>query len=413
MQITTHDHWQGSLNVGILEGYVRFILMCGLCDLPLADHTLNTTNDDLALCKRLDFDYYDLGDEFFSTDPVEDFDYYSYPANPRVVIPYTNFSYNPGGMFDAEEDPSDFDPDSSVATHAAEFDELHSYYQAEMAKVDALDRWYDNEPDYCTHATARWNNTRVVHPYAQPRTFVQVGDRMLTESDAPLATERKRDETPINSIHGFTSEVLVDPDLTEKHQQRIVNAYWGNDRKFHIGGITISHHPVTNQIIARCSHSDCYDNVTKDQRFFPYTGDYSRDSLMDFAFRCFRHGNNHAANWILAREDFTFIHATNCDESEHHIAYKNASVRLKDWATGTFTVTTRPVPVATACNSHKPLVVIADLDHNDKHACYRFLKLHQKFCHDSKCRCTHYESLLWDELFGSSLTNSPKEYAHA
>lgn len=391
-------------------------LMCGLCNKPFNLHNnvqelslfriINPDNSPYETCARRYSDYnrmsvftdFDIIEGYhFPLEPLP-MDYWQVANNPHLVLPYQDYSYDPAGIFEEE-----LLLDANQG-HEPEFEELHDYYLQELAALDALDNWTDNEPTQCTIAIDRWLNTSAPVQYAQPLTSPKAFPEMSYQPSTPLATDKVREASPINPevIHNFTSQVLINPELTDAFQKRVFNYWKGNDGKYHIGQLTLGRTPQ-GQPTATCTHPWCYNKDTGRQTTYYFQGDYinpSRSAMEDWLLRLIRHGNNHGPFWLTSRPDFTYLHAENCDTSKHHIQYKTQMFK----SYGKYV--TAQVPISTRCNTERPVFVATELTPDSLLDCYQFLKEHQRYCQDTRCTCAEYESMLWDCIYGNTLTHN-------
>lgn len=240
-------------------------------------------------------------------------------------------------------------------------------------------RYDDVEPTRCTHATAWWSNTQ--HGYYtdnhlpkpmkvrnkqtgtysritfnEGATYEQVADQLDFEDPRLMALE-------FNELMGFTSAKLIDLGITAKFHNTVYNIYVGDyDRKLHVGSCVISR-TVDNRIQAQCSRKNCKATLVA-----PHFDDITREDMETFIHAVIRHGNNHGPEFITKREDFTYIHATNCDTNHSHNAPCNARA------------------------SYERFEDITALQGSD--SVLDFLIKHRKVCTSSDCRCTHYYHLI-------------------
>lgn len=234
-----------------------------------------------------------------------------------------------------------------------------------------LSNWRDVEPKRCTTAFHWWTNTRSPKIYMDAPNHVPEGfntDESYVQDYAEIDYSKTMlDQSPLlmryefNELQAFTSELLIDADITERFQYKVFNAYVGRDEKFHIGLLTFER-PSPDVVQVVCKRGGCKLNVITHV-------DVSRTEMEDFVLNCIRHGNNHGPDWLIQRSDFTRIHANNCD-----VAHSPQE----------------------ACNANAPRYFVNELNAEDFEAVFNFLIQHRKFCSrkSSDCRCTHYYHLL-------------------
>lgn len=403
------------------EGFLPEVQCCGRCSRPLTQHPflVNELNDPYFYsCERFpdltsetvyfaddDLVYNDAEvdpdtDEEWSTEFIPGFDYIAlvdFEGNPRqsLVFDAPDYSYNPADIF------------TDDVAHEREFNGLHDHYQKELRSLDSLERWSDNEPEFCTIAIDRWRDRNHKFPYAEPKTSVTLpsGTLYFPGSKVPLATERIQQVlTTDEQVHGFTSRVLESYIITERYQNKFLNIFKGRDGNLHIGMLTIEY-DQHSMPIATCKHGDCRGRVFSFRSHFAIPP--TRQAMEDFILTLIRHGNNHGPDWYTGRSDFTYIHAVNCDTTEHQITYRTAMIESYGQEFEAM------LPVVTPCNSHKPTIFAAMIDPKNLTQTYKFLKQHMRFCRSTNCKCNHYESLLWDRLYGATLVPDSKEFNNA
>lgn len=254
-----------------------------------------------------------------------------------------------------------------------DFDTFSNEY-ANRESDSSLYRYNDIEPDVVTGVTERWSNSRVRFPYDNANHLPTQPGRTFTLTPYYKQRERLDWNTPevrsalmFEELNGFASELIINPEITHKKHLNVFNGYFGTkDRKFHIGLLTFDNDEVNKILTVKCGHGQCH------YRKNPLVLDYSTCSLSDLeqiAHAIIRHGNNHGPDWITKRQDFTYIHAMNCDAKHdtHSTIQCNANV----------------TPAISAASLDGSLDNVID-----------FLISHRKHCRNIECRCTHYYHLL-------------------
>lgn len=327
-----------------------FQFMCYVCDKPLRNHPID---NDFDQCDR---------------DPNEEhvFDYLQYQGYDHMVLPYEDFSGNGAGITD-------------LLDHSEEWawDDLHAYMTSESEKLDHIvNSWSDQEPDVCTYAIDRWSSNYGMVRYSYGKPNVPKGFRHTLDE---LATDNRKTAF-VEGQDGFSTEKLIDYHITALYAARFFNVYRGRvDGKLRIGNLRFEFSDTTVEAI--CFHRNCdYRNKPLGKRLsLTVSLDATREEQEDFVLACIRHGNNHGPDWIVNREDFAYIHSTTCD-TKH--------------------------PQFQACNNNHAEVRITSLEPEDAHLALNFLQEHKQYCRSTQCQCDHYESILWDTVYGVSVAVS-------
>lgn len=250
-------------------------------------------------------------------------------------------------------------------------DEWQGIYEL-REQLPNLSNWRDVEPKRCTVAYHWWTADRKAHAYTEPNrvpTGFYSEESYVQQYEALDFNNPRLMRLEFNDLKAFTSELLINADITEAFQYKVFNAFIGRDQKFHIGLLTFE--KDSEKVSVTCKHNGCYYR----NHAYSVPLDIDRTYMEDFVLNCIRHGNNHGPDWLVKRKDFTFIHANNCDTN--HGRSEN-------------------------CNANQPRIFVNELNSESFDHVFNFLIHHRKFCTNSDCRCTHYYHLL-----------NERNYAHA
>lgn len=261
-------------------------------------------------------------------------------------------------------------------------------WDAIYANRDAYQRveyftYRDVEPKRCTHAARWWHyftNTTTLNcggyggPYI-PKGFYET-ETYRQRYNALNFEDRALGSLEFEELQAFATETLIDAQITENYQYRFFNIYPGRDGKLHIGLLTFATAPNGLPQVT-CSQSGCYYRTHPHVMPAADPENPTRKEMEDFIIACIRHGNNHGPSWYVNRQDFSFIHAENCDTHHTTTTPCNANVTRLTYSTDTLDST---------------------ID---------FLIRHRKFCRDTKCRCTLY----YHTLNHYARTNNRKKVA--
>lgn len=121
----------------------------------------------------------------------------------------------------------------------------------------------------------------------------------------------------LDNQEGFTSVELLNLELTEKYQRKLLNVFADKNGRVRIGSIVLTDN-VDGTKTATCVRDDCRLSATS-------TSNPTRDDMERFVWAIVAHGNNHAAHWFTSRPSFHKVHRLNCDhakcsESTHYCA---------------------------------------------------------------------------------------------
>jgi hypothetical protein len=230
----------------------------------------------------------------------------------------------------------------------------------------------DTEPTRCTSSGNTWWTRTACG--VLPEGFMPQG--FTTESSHNAFREILDHNNPeltrleFNTLQGMITETLIDLAVTERYQYRFFNIYMGRDHQLHLGLLTFST-SIDGKPMVTCKANGCYYKSHP----YVYAGDDTRDSMEQFITACIRHGNHHGPSWLTKRDDYTHMHATDCDAS-HWLCED----------------------VNSPCNSNAPKV---QFNTESLDASQEFLIQHRKFCRDSNCRCTHYYHLLNERTYAA------------
>lgn len=335
----------------------RALLMCGDCNEPVAYHTEDGYATEYNEC-------FTTRDEF----PRDQYDYFLHATNGVTSMTlFMDLTGNPANI--------------EALINGVEYDGITyriedsiDYYDNGSSEADAIERWYDRNPKERTHALNYWYASSAESGILTG--FYADNHPNRIESNLDLEPEVRNAYVEANS--GFTSRVVLDELLTKKYQEYLMNIFRDRKGNIRVGSITFSFTSTT--VTAECVRDTC---VYKD----PITGDYrkchmtvnldcDRDVMEAFIYHCIKHGNNHAANFIVTRDTFYKLHNVACDT--------NCGNNEKP------------------CNSNRK-VVDTNLDNELNEV--EFLMEHQRYCTESACACTERIAELLTPSFVKELEN--------
>lgn len=282
---------------------VNFRAVCGTCNFPASQHTDRVRNQYIwsgtypgdMPCRR---SAESIGS--YAPDVTELFDEegplsFDYEDNYQSIVRYDG----PGLDDDEKYDRWAVNPDLIESDF---WERLDAYRDQGSGEYDNK-RYWDctmtlEQMQYCRSQNINANEVRWT-----------VGERITPTSYSESATDNRT--VSVEGDASYSSVKVLDLDLTERYQLRLLNVYRSkHNGNLRVGGIEIADN-TDGSITAKCSRYDCtYIDANGNKQRCALTikpDTATREEMEEFVLAVIRHGNNHGPQWLVQREDFYLI----------------------------------------------------------------------------------------------------------
>lgn len=299
------------------------ILMCGLCIAPAEFHTDYHRNEYDFQCERnIDQIKANGQDLYYGSTTYSDF---FMESNDLAKVSWLEDYSGPEAWSGSDLAQHRIATDRDVwGIGADDFDDPNDLpYLKELVKVANWNDFTYRE----TASTKSWVCTALMNEVS--------GEYVLTQNSngsrskewlAPVNTESvdKTRNVFLEGNDGFTSVELLNLDLTEKYQNRLLNVFADKNGRVRIGSIVITENADGTKT-ATCVRDDCRLSATTPS-FVGLSESAIRSEMEKFTWAIVAHGNNHAAHWFRSKPTYHKVHRFNCDisrcsEDTHYCAY--------------------------------------------------------------------------------------------